>query len=305
MREKAQVLDEFWIKIIAFLTMTLDHVGMFLTLYNANPSALYTTGFVFRIVGRLAFPLFAFMLAEGMHYSKKRGDYVFKLFILWAFIAVIDTIIYSIYRSGNNGFIGQMGANLSEQAFTDLLLYTLFIYLLEHKNKKLHLLALLPLGFLIASYTCNVLDNYGFLTGLYFPYYLRAGYSIYGFLIFLGFYYSYKLADSFLNKNKETLPMSVDSYKLTKEYRSLINIIGISIFAIVAVLFWGLSYIAPQADVYETPDMHIQNYCLIDCFILVLYNGKRGYDSKTFRIGSYIYYPVHLAIIALIFSLIY
>jgi hypothetical protein len=29
MREKSQVLSEFWIKILAILTMTLDHIGAF------------------------------------------------------------------------------------------------------------------------------------------------------------------------------------------------------------------------------------------------------------------------------------
>ena len=65
MKEKALCLSEFVLKVVAIITMTLDHLGIFLNAYFAEGSAAYLTGNVFRILGRIAFPLFAFMLAEG------------------------------------------------------------------------------------------------------------------------------------------------------------------------------------------------------------------------------------------------
>lgn len=59
------------LKIIALLTMTLDHVG--LLLHDFTP---------FRIIGRLAFPLFAFMIAEGCRYTRHRLRYFLRIFLL-------------------------------------------------------------------------------------------------------------------------------------------------------------------------------------------------------------------------------
>ncbi len=41
-REKAQILNEFVLKIAALLFMTLDHIGLFLLSYlgSSNPTAL-------------------------------------------------------------------------------------------------------------------------------------------------------------------------------------------------------------------------------------------------------------------------
>lgn len=48
------------LKLIAAVSMLVDHVGCILFPYFE----------IFRIVGRLAFPIFAFCLAEGVRYTK-------------------------------------------------------------------------------------------------------------------------------------------------------------------------------------------------------------------------------------------
>lgn len=50
------------LKIIALLTMTIDHIGYILC-DNYTP---------FRIIGRIAFPIFAYMIAEGCRYTRNR-----------------------------------------------------------------------------------------------------------------------------------------------------------------------------------------------------------------------------------------
>lgn len=56
--------------------MLIDHVGM----------VFFSEYFAFRIVGRLAFILYAFMLVEGIFHTKNRKKYLCKLF-LWATIS--------------------------------------------------------------------------------------------------------------------------------------------------------------------------------------------------------------------------
>lgn len=57
------------IKLIAAVSMLIDHVGYF----------LFPTVTVFRIIGRLAFPIFAFFVAEGCRYTKNRLRYWGKI----------------------------------------------------------------------------------------------------------------------------------------------------------------------------------------------------------------------------------
>ena len=56
------------LKLLALLTMTIDHIGAFVLSGNAY--------LWMRVLGRLAFPIFIFLFAEGAHHSKaKRRDW--------------------------------------------------------------------------------------------------------------------------------------------------------------------------------------------------------------------------------------
>lgn len=60
------------LKIIAAVSMVLDHVGLM----------FFPKIIIFRILGRLAFPIFAFMIAEGCRYTRSRLRYFGGIFIL-------------------------------------------------------------------------------------------------------------------------------------------------------------------------------------------------------------------------------
>ncbi len=55
-------LSAFVLKVIAAVTMTVDHVGAY----------LYPDVDELRIIGRLAFPIFAFLIADGCRYTRNR-----------------------------------------------------------------------------------------------------------------------------------------------------------------------------------------------------------------------------------------
>jgi hypothetical protein len=297
MREKGQVLSEFVLKIIAIVTMTLDHIGAFIvqsaySAYFPSDGIGYQVGVILRGIGRLSFPLFALMLAEGMRKTKDREAYLLRLGIVWVLLTAVETFFY---------FNPAYSAFALENAFTDLVMFALFIYFIEKKGAW-KALAALPLGLIVLSYAAGVSANYGYLWPESFPAFLRCPYSLYGFLVFLGFYYAYPLAEKAIKKNLEETGTSLEDYRETKDYRSLINLLGLSLFLLVTVVFWGFSYLWPTADIY---DAAFQNYCLLDVFLIGMYNGKRGYDRKWFRYAEYAYYPLHLALIALIFGLIF
>lgn len=57
------------LKIIALIAMTVDHAGV--TLFPGVP--------LLRIIGRLAFPIFAYMIAEGCQYTHDRRKYLLAM----------------------------------------------------------------------------------------------------------------------------------------------------------------------------------------------------------------------------------
>lgn len=66
---KFQILDGTMLKIIAIISMVIDHVG----------DVFFPDAIWMRAVGRLAMPLFAFCVAEGYHYTKSKIKYLRRL----------------------------------------------------------------------------------------------------------------------------------------------------------------------------------------------------------------------------------
>lgn len=63
-------LSQETLKVIACMTMLLDHVG-----------AMFVRGYTLRIIGRIAFPIFCFLMAEGAYYTKNPRKYALRLLI--------------------------------------------------------------------------------------------------------------------------------------------------------------------------------------------------------------------------------
>lgn len=60
--KRKNLFSGFALKILAMVLMTFDHLGLFLCL---NESTLLF-GTIFRCAGRLALPIFIFLLVEGI-----------------------------------------------------------------------------------------------------------------------------------------------------------------------------------------------------------------------------------------------
>lgn len=78
------------LKIIACLTMLIDHVG----------AVLYPNQIVFRIIGRIAFPIFAFLIVEGYFYTKDFKKYIKRLMIF----ALVSELPFDLAFFGGIGF---------------------------------------------------------------------------------------------------------------------------------------------------------------------------------------------------------
>ncbi len=85
-------LNTFTLKIIAIICMTIDHLGVCLgTVYEDG--SYYLTGFmsydtytILRIIGRIAFPIFCYLIVEGFFYTRDVMNYVVRL-LVFAFLS--------------------------------------------------------------------------------------------------------------------------------------------------------------------------------------------------------------------------
>lgn len=88
MEEEQKGIPGSTLKIIAIVTMFIDHAAaIVLERYipvapqTANAAALNILYYVMRGIGRLAFPIFCFLLVEGFFYTRSRLKYAIRLLI--------------------------------------------------------------------------------------------------------------------------------------------------------------------------------------------------------------------------------
>ena len=80
-------LSQEGLKLIACATMLLDHIGAVIVMdcfenaTGANKSALLDLYEMLRMVGRLAFPIYCFLLVEGSTYTRNSKRYGMRLLI--------------------------------------------------------------------------------------------------------------------------------------------------------------------------------------------------------------------------------
>lgn len=128
------------LKLIAAFFMTLDHMGELLF-----PHAVFL-----RILGRIAMPIFAYMIAEGCKYTRNRRKYFGTIFALGA---VCQVVYYFVDRS------------LYMSILITFSLSILTIYALQYwKEKKTVLSGLVFAGAVAVVYGLNRLFtiDYGF-----------------------------------------------------------------------------------------------------------------------------------------------
>ena len=66
-------LSSFTLKIIAVVTMLIDHIAM---AFLAQGSSLYM---VMRSIGRLSFPIYCFLLVEGFYHTRDKKKHLYML----------------------------------------------------------------------------------------------------------------------------------------------------------------------------------------------------------------------------------
>ncbi|NLY36219.1 MAG: hypothetical protein GX046_03165 [Tissierellia bacterium] len=235
---------------IALISMLIDHIGVL----------FFPAESLFRSIGRLAFPIFAWSLAQGFRYSSNRSAY-FKRLLLFAFISQVP------YSFLNPGAIFELyGFN---QLFQFVLSFMVLYLYEEGKNKK----SLYLLG------ACLV-----FLPDLveYFYPLFSIGYGSYGIMLSLLF------------------------YMVQDPYRQALGYILVSLYGSLSTMFiYGLRF---------SPSFLFQGIVNMDGLFFqwrsivalpLIYLTERLPGRKIPKYLVYWFYPVHIALLVLLYKTLY
>lgn len=285
-------LNTFYLKIIACVLMTLDHVAL-LFVNGSNPDQ-YTLYYVLRAIGKISFPLFAFMAVEGVYHSKDVIKYLLRLLL---FALALDMFGYGVsfftYLANNSSYISVADNPLIGNAFTDMFLGVLAVYLLRKKNFY-SLLAVLPIAYAFLSrYWLN--NEWGYL--------FKTDWGAFSIVLFVLYFLFREIADYYLSYKANSLGMDKEIYAemYSLKLHKILEIIALIITELVFYLifrFDNTNFLLPNEFV------PIGTYSTLAGIFLAFYNGEKGYSSKKIQYAFYLYYPLHIIILA-IFSLVF
>lgn len=111
-----KVIPQEGLKLLACVTMLIDHIG-----------AAFVPGIGLRIIGRLAFPIYCFLLAEGVRYTRSLKSYGIRLCIG----ALLSELPFDLL------FFGSVTARHQSVMVTLLLGYLALLWARKMKNHLL------------------------------------------------------------------------------------------------------------------------------------------------------------------------
>ena len=274
------MLNNNQLKLIAILAMLIDHIGAVLINMEEH-HALY---FTCRLVGRIAFPVFCFLIVEGFLHTKNIKKYFGRLFIF----TLISEIPYDL------AFCNKVIDLHRNNVFITLLLGLSSLYLIkfsEEKFKKKERRILYIISVIVVTGVIGSIANW-----------LKCDYGFSGILLIVVFY---------LTRNKRSMQLlfGSTSWLVTEGYATysfyqlpgiiqngfgqlIVNISYLNRIYNITHPNWNLSLL--QSTVY----MWISTLSILGILVTGLYNGKKG--KSNLKWFFYLFYPVHLLVLYIV-----
>ena len=238
---KLRCIPQELLKLIACITMLIDHIGA-----SRFPDLLWI-----RVIGRIAFPIYCFLLAEGMRHTHDPLKYLLRLFI-GIFLAELPF-----------DFLFFGGLTWAHQSVMVTLTLGGFMLLCMDKvsHKALKLLLIIPFALVAEVFLCD----YG-------------GYGILLIAIFA-------LTEKWL-------------YRLTLVLAlGLINDAQYIVDSLQYFPDWPTNVAVKHIISLWPP---IQSFSVVAMAPISLYSGRKLTRSRAVQTGFYLFYPVHLAVLAIL-----
>lgn len=260
--------------------MTLDHIAL---LFLPSTDLAYE---VLRSIGKISFPIFAFLAVEGAYKTHNIRNYLLRLGIIAVLMDVFGYIIGAITHItvASNPLIGNV--------FTDLFLGVLLVYLLKRKD-KFSFLAIIPFTLAILS-NINIDINYGTI--------IKADWGTFSIVLFTLFFIARETADYFVTKRNQDVGLTDELLEKEKfKYSKIFQAVALILTELIFNLIWHIDY---TSSFLPNEFIPIGTYSTLAFIFILLYNGKKGFKSKNIQYLFYAYYPLHLLILGII-SLFY
>lgn len=271
-----QVIDGSTLKMIAVITMLIDHVGAgliaYMYSYGRIPSAFTQEQFlrlyqISRAVGRTAFPIYCFLLVQGLRYTSSRLRYMLWLFVF----AVISEIPFDLAIMVNNHYASTF--QIVEILRTNL------VREMEHQNVfftlAIGLAVIWAMDETLTMTERNVKQmiaggrNKAFITPAYV-----SGYLVCGMFAAAGWY----LADLLRTDYNHSGVMLIVILYLLQRLSPLDLVIAYLYFA----------FLSGEYNEQWTFAAFLLLYC---------YSGRRGFIRSGNKFWFYAFYPVHMFLI--------
>ena len=260
--------------------MTLDHVALlFLPSGNPIPTAYY----VLRAIGKIAFPIFAFVAVEGAYHTSNIRNYLLRLFLCGLTLDVFGFIIGAAANIAisTNPLIGN--------AFTDMFLGVLTITLLRKKNVY-SFFAVIPIALAVLS-VFPLIPGYGSI--------IKTDWGFFSILLFLFYFAAYEGTHYYLNVKSLRDGLNKDAYWESGglKDRKIMAAFALIVSELIIALIWKLDYTSPLIPNEFIP---IGSYSALAFLFLLFYNGELGVRNKNLKWVFYAYYPFHVVLLGIL-----
>lgn len=290
-----------FIKLIAITTMLIDHIGLsYGYISNQLDPNLYM---MLRTIGRIAFPIFAFGIVNGMKYTKNKENYLLRLSLFMSisqipFSLLVNTENYFVDFRLKDLFFLQLFIENNFDLALGILLLGLIFYLYKKNIKLVESLSLAIILGTVSIYTKTgfVINNSTQLNVFY--------------TLAIGAYIIKSLEDFLENKEDKidnilkavSVGILIIIFSPYSDYGigGLILILGLYIFknnkpaSCIYMTFWLMyTYLLGNSNLYFFLSS------LIAPLSILLYNGQKGNYPKIVDKIFYWFYPIHLLILAI------
>lgn len=177
-----RIINASILKWIAVITMLIDHIGLvFLPEYE-----------ILRWIGRISFPIFAFLLCEGYKHTSN----IWKYFLRLGIFAIISEIPYNIC------LYNQVFYPYSQNIFFELLLGLLVLYLIDKeyvikgKNFTIYCQILIVVLACVVSYFANFSYKYVGILLIVIMYYIQEHFLVFSLAAFVVYLIPYGLVNA-------------------------------------------------------------------------------------------------------------
>ena len=296
--------------------MLIDHTGAVFT---------SSTPLFFRWIGRIAFPIYAYLIAQGCKRTGNINKYLMRLGI-FALISEIPFDVafmhyYTMDDTLNLGINFLRNTNVFYTLFLGAACISVYEKLKIKKRPELALISLVIIPFMFAanvlpeSFPVSSTEFAAIVTGLYtaavlcFARFLpdianRAPHNFLPFWTALPLILTAAMFDSDYGAFGVALIFVLYLAKPEDKVRRTVVLAAGVIYLYGLDLFTSYSYYDDDTRVTETLLNQFNLMCLLFAFIAVilifLYNGKQGPKAKW---AFYAFYPTHISVLAIIWYL--